>query len=325
MSDDSLVEYGMNAAIVVTEDQLELIKSTVAVGATNDELKLFIHDCKRRGVHPLDKMIFFVKRGTGKDAKATHQCSIDYFRSEAEASGEYDGQDEPEFEYDDGSKIPSLARVRIYRKGIVRPFIGVARWSEFCPTGSQDFMWKKMPHGQIAKCAEAQGFRKAFPKKFQKLYVDDEMHQADYVNVTPSKSSTVRPQSAEPAPLSKEEEKKAGDLQEQASKLRKDSGEPEDTKEQFKTLIRKYCKGDKEKMQALQDELTMYNDKPVPNVDTANVVRINIALGKLKERIAEEYPKGCSLDPTTCDLVAYEGDMPYCSTTSEECPFTADF
>ena len=45
----------------VSTEQLDLVKRTVAQGATNDELKLFLYDCERQGVHPLDKLIHFTK------------------------------------------------------------------------------------------------------------------------------------------------------------------------------------------------------------------------------------------------------------------------
>ena len=60
--------------IVITDKQVDLIKSTVALNATDDELKLFFYECRRRGVHPLDRLIHFVKRGQGADAKATFQA-----------------------------------------------------------------------------------------------------------------------------------------------------------------------------------------------------------------------------------------------------------
>ena len=47
---------------VVTSEQVALIKTTIAKDATDTELQLFFYDCKRQGVHPLDKLIHFTKR-----------------------------------------------------------------------------------------------------------------------------------------------------------------------------------------------------------------------------------------------------------------------
>src|SRR5678815_3546229 len=77
----------------VTSDQLDLIKRTVANGATDAELKLFLFDCARRGVHPLDKLLHFTKRG----GKYTPVTSIDFMRSQAAMSGEMAGSDVPLF------------------------------------------------------------------------------------------------------------------------------------------------------------------------------------------------------------------------------------
>ena len=63
----------------VLPTQLVLIKKTVAAGATADELELYLYDCQRQGVHPLDKLIHFTKRG-GKYVPIT---SIDFLRMQA--------------------------------------------------------------------------------------------------------------------------------------------------------------------------------------------------------------------------------------------------
>lgn len=178
-----------NIIAALDKEQVELIKKLIAPDATDPELQLFIFDCQRRGVHPLDKKIFFVKR----DGKAVHQASIDFFRSSAEESGEYNGQDEPEFEGVTADGFPELCRVRIWRKGIDRPFVGVARWNEFYPGEKLGFMWRKMPHNQLSKCAEANGFRKAFPSKFSKLYVPEEIIDLGEPAKTSSKPKVEQP------------------------------------------------------------------------------------------------------------------------------------
>ena len=61
-------------APLVTNEQLDLVRNTVAIGATDAELRLYLYDCARRGVHPLDRLIYFSKRG----GRYTPITSIDY-------------------------------------------------------------------------------------------------------------------------------------------------------------------------------------------------------------------------------------------------------
>lgn len=160
----------------VTEDQLDLIKRTVAKDATNDELKLFFYDCQRRGVHPLDKLLHFTKR----DGKYTPVTSIDFMRSQASDSGEYAGNDDAQFLLSEETQRPIEAHITVYRmvQGQRCPFTATARWSEYFPGDKQGFMWRKMPHTMLGKCAEALALRKAFPRQLAGLYERSEMDQA---------------------------------------------------------------------------------------------------------------------------------------------------
>lgn len=166
--------------VTITQDQVALIKNTVATGATDDELKLFFFECRRRGVHPLDRLIHFVKRG----GKATFQCGIDFMRSQAEASGQYRGQEDVEY----GPKVgnyPEWAKATVRRvdpnTGDIYTISATAYWDEFFPGEDMGFMWKKMPRVMLGKVAESQALRKAFPLNFNGLYTFEEMQQADLV------------------------------------------------------------------------------------------------------------------------------------------------
>jgi len=193
MAGEMTAPYEMNKQVVAT------IKATVFPNANNAELSLFFHQCRRLGVHPLDRLIHPVKRGSSDGDRVSFQTSIDYFRSAADNTGEYDGQDEPEFGKLIDDKYPEFATVKVYRKGINRPFVGTARWSEYYPGEKLGFMWRKMPHNQLAKCAEALALRKAFPQNLHGLYTDDEMLQADFVEEPEKKTSTVQRKSETPA------------------------------------------------------------------------------------------------------------------------------
>lgn len=162
--------------IVITNEQIDIIKNTVCREATDAEMQLYFYDCKRRGVHPLDRLIHFTKRG-GRYVPIT---SIDLFYQRAHASGEFAGQDETIFKGQPG-RDGFEATVRVYRQRQGHDKAGwsaTARWSEYFPGEQQGHMWKKMPSRMLEKCAEALALRKAFPSELQGLYVKEEMDKA---------------------------------------------------------------------------------------------------------------------------------------------------
>ena len=159
----------------VLPTQLALIKKTVAAGATADELELYLYDCQRQGVHPLDKLIHFTKRG-GKYVPIT---SIDFLRMQAAKTCEYAGADDAVFTGEPG-KPGFAASMTVYR--MVASFrcawTATARWEEYFPGEQQGHMWRKMPHVMLAKVAESLVLRKAFADRLHGLYTHEEMAQA---------------------------------------------------------------------------------------------------------------------------------------------------
>jgi len=164
-----------NELAVVLPAQLALIKKTVAAGATADELELYLYDCHRQGVHPLDKLIHFTKRG-GKYVPIT---SIDFLRMQAAKTCEYAGADDAIFTGEPG-KPGFAASMTVYR--MVAAFrcawTATARWEEYFPGETQGHMWRKMPHVMLSKVAESLVLRKAFADRLHGLYTHEEMAQA---------------------------------------------------------------------------------------------------------------------------------------------------
>ena len=177
------------AVRTVTADELELVKRTVANGATDAELKLFLFDCARQGVHPLDRLIHFTKRS----GKYTPITSIDFMRIRAADSGEMAGSDDPVYRVRPNPAgddfMLDAATVTVYRitQGQRFAYTATARWSEYKPE-QNDFMWRKMPHTMLGKCAEALALRKGFPRQLAGLYAKEELDQAD---ATPVSRSSV--------------------------------------------------------------------------------------------------------------------------------------
>jgi len=169
----------------VTPDQMDLIRRTIAQGATDDELKLYLFDCARQGVHPLDKLVHFTKRS----GKYTPITSIDFMRIRAADTGEMAGSDDPVFynfnENAEPIPYPVSATVTVYRltQGQRFSYTATARWSEYKPE-TNDFMWRKMPHTMLGKCAEALALRKGFPRQLAGLYAKEELDQSDGPKVT---------------------------------------------------------------------------------------------------------------------------------------------
>lgn len=177
--------------LITTEDEIfKVLSNSLYVGAQPESIKMVLSYCHAAGLDPMQKPVHIVpmycstgqKDNKGYDIKAMRDVvmpGIGLYRIQAARSGEFAGTSEPEFGNDitetmDGTEItfPAWCKVtvkRLMNNGIIAEFTAKEFWKENYATKGKDSkapntMWRKRPYAQLAKCAEAQALRKAFPE-----------------------------------------------------------------------------------------------------------------------------------------------------------------
>lgn len=168
----------------ITTAEWKTLNSSLFPGARPESLVLYMNYCRARKLDPMKKPAHIVPMSvkdaqTGKyEWRDVVMPGIYEYRTTAARTGRYAGQDDVVFGEDieldgniygrGGQIVPLFAKVTVYRivEGIRCPFTGTAYFTETCATkkdGGLNAMWSKRPRGQLAKCAEADALRKAFP------------------------------------------------------------------------------------------------------------------------------------------------------------------
>lgn len=170
---------------------------------TDIEMDVFMAAAHRYELNPLANQIYpqvRTDRKTG-ERQMVIATGIDGYRTLADRTGCYAGNDDPVFDNPDGP--PGKATVTVYKVvgGVRCPFTATARWEQYVPSENLAFMWRKMPHLMLGKVAEALALRKAFPAAISGIYTVEEMHQAGQpINSAPDADAAPATSQVKPPP-----------------------------------------------------------------------------------------------------------------------------
>lgn len=184
---------------------IDTLCASVYPGARRESALMVLAYCKAAGLDPMQKPVHIVPMSV-KDAKTGNNewrdvvmPGIGLYRIQASRTGTFLGITEPEFGPTISGKMggvsveyPEWCRVTVRRQmanGQVAEFTAKEFWIENYATAGRDkpepnAMWKRRPFGQLAKCAEAQALRKAFPEVGQQTTAE-EMEGKEF-DITPN-------------------------------------------------------------------------------------------------------------------------------------------
>lgn len=226
MVSTALTEAAPRSLALADDELLPVLRSSLYPGAKDESIKLVLGYCRAANLDPMQKPVHIVPMlvATGrktekgwpeKEWRDVVMPGIGLYRVQAARTGELAGIDEPVFGpmisgY--GIEYPEWCKVTVYRLiGALRvAFTACEFWTENYATKGKDdegpnAMWKRRPRGQLAKCAEAQALRKAFPELGAQPTADETViDAADVIDaatgqpVAPSPTVARKPRPAAP-------------------------------------------------------------------------------------------------------------------------------
>lgn len=198
---------------VIQTEELTILKNALCKGATDTELQYCLTVARRRGLDPFKGQIWFVPRrdrgaddgdgGTGAKVWIPVTSIGGLCHVGARDHKDYGSFSEPEFgpmvtvEWRWKGKgavktlqVPEWARVEAYKKGATQPTVGKVWWAEIYPNIDYAPMVRQMPRRMLAKCAQAQAIRLAYPETGG-LYIQEEIQETGEPKFTPQGRTIV--------------------------------------------------------------------------------------------------------------------------------------
>lgn len=171
--------YALPAINYSDRKTIEMLKNTVAQGATDEEFAMFAELCKSSGLNPFKREVWFVKAG----GRAQIMTGINGYLAIANRHPQFDGM-EVTFEYA-ADKLKS-ATCKVYRKDRKFPSVATARIEEWVkPTP----IWKEKPSVMLGKVAKSIAIREAFSLELAGTYTEEEMPPSYSIQQTPTASA----------------------------------------------------------------------------------------------------------------------------------------
>jgi len=175
-----------------TPEQRDLIKRTVAPGATDDELSMFLHIAQRSGLDPLRRQVHFSKIG----GRVSVIADINGLQDRAAQETDYEGilfaavYEKDDFLFDhkngvvmkhesnpfgDNGKL--LGAWAIVKRRNMLPFVSLVRFDEYFNQNNP--LWKSKPAVMIIKCAKSTALRLAYPGPLGSIYERAELDKEE--------------------------------------------------------------------------------------------------------------------------------------------------
>ncbi|TGZ35346.1 hypothetical protein EQ875_01627 [Photobacterium damselae subsp. damselae] len=176
-------QYPLAAQRGLDQSTWGALQNSVFPGAKEESILMAVDYCLSRHLDILLKPVHLVPMSVKNAATGNNEWrdvvmpGIGLYRIQADRSGTYAGADEPEFgptitaELDGiNYSFPEWCKYTVHKLigDRIVAFSAKEYWLENYATAGRNAqapnaMWKKRPYAQLAKCAEAQALRKAWP------------------------------------------------------------------------------------------------------------------------------------------------------------------